>query len=281
MRFRRVLRDLSTADSRIDSPEHSAELRRQRLGNAIPEGQGLELITDATASRATEVASAMRVDDPLQSLPARLNRLETQLQQMQRPGGRLPSGRLVPEYDPSQAAPEETAEVELPPPQRAWGPEQMVGPPDTEQAGDHPTAWASRDPDGGPEWLQAGFDHPVDLVEVRIRESFNPGAISKVTAMVNGQEVVLWEGVEARGQAPRDFLVRVEQNIRADSIMVHMDTTRVQGWNEIDAIELIGRDGSRQWATSAEASSTFAERRPPEAQIGFDFIPPVRRTLTR
>ena len=39
---------------------------------------------------------------------------------------------------------------------------------------------------------------------------------------------------------------------------LHLDTTRVSGWNEIDAVELIGRDGSRQWATSAKASSSYA-----------------------
>ena len=41
---------------------------------------------------------------------------------------------------------------------------------------------------------------------------------------------------------------------------IHLDTTRVPGWNELDAVELVGRDGSRQWATSADASSTYAER---------------------
>ena len=38
---------------------------------------------------------------------------------------------------------------------RAWGPEQVVGPPDTHQAGDIQTAWASRQPDAGEDWLNS------------------------------------------------------------------------------------------------------------------------------
>lgn len=135
-----------------------------------------------------------------------------------------------------------------------------MGAPDTHMAGDIPTAWASRDPDGGAEWLQAGFDQAVEIAEIRIRETYNPGAISKVTALVGGQEVVLWEGTAGGGATPRDFVVRPPFAVEAGSVVVHLDTARVRGWNEIDAVELVGRDGSRQWATSATASSTFADR---------------------
>jgi len=177
----------------------------------------------------------------------------------------------VPEYDPTQPPPAEPMAAQAPeaeaapsqPARRNWGQEQILGAPDTERAGDVPTAWASRDPDGGPEWLQAGFDREVDVVEVRVRETYNPGAISKVTAMVGGQETTLWEGTASGGTVPRDFVVRPPFAVRAQSVVVHLDTTRVSGWNEIDAVELVGRDGSRQWATSADASSTYAERSVP------------------
>jgi hypothetical protein len=176
----------------------------------------------------------------------------------------------VPEYNPYNPTPL-PAEEPTPPTElvatnrsaRAWGPEQIVGPPDTDHAGDLPTAWASLQADGsGAEWLWAGFDRPVWVAEVRIRESFNPGAISKVTAKVGDQEIVLWEGTATGGRAPRDFVIPVTQNISAQSVVVYLDSDRVAGWNEIDAIELVGRDGSRQWASSANASSTYAERTP-------------------
>ena len=49
------------------------------------------------------------------------------------------------------------------------------------------------------------------------------------------------------------------RTIAADQFhRVDFDRARVPGWNEIDAVELVGRDGSRQWATSAKASSSYA-----------------------
>lgn len=147
---------------------------------------------------------------------------------------------------------------------RPWGPEQATGAPDTEQAGDVPTAWASLDPDGGVEWLQADFDQAVTMSEVRIRESFNPGAVSKVVAILqDGKERVLWEGLDPTVDAPADFPVRVNGDIVSKSVKIYLDTTRREGWNEIDAVELVGKDGKRQWASHASASSTYAERAAP------------------
>jgi hypothetical protein len=144
---------------------------------------------------------------------------------------------------------------------RAWGPEQATGAPDTATAGDFQTAWASLLPDGGPEWLQVEFPKPVVLGEVRIRETFNPGAISKITAFLNNQEeVLLWQGESNAPPAPSDMVVKPDSRVLSNRIKVYLDTTRVQGWNEIDAVELVGEDGSRQWASSATASSTYAEK---------------------
>jgi hypothetical protein len=42
-------------------------------------------------------------------------------------------------------------------PKRAWGPEQMVGEPDTPEAGDHQSAWASRLEDAPDEWLMLEY----------------------------------------------------------------------------------------------------------------------------
>jgi hypothetical protein len=143
---------------------------------------------------------------------------------------------------------------------RSWGPEQVVGQANTHQPGDIPTAWASRRPDGGEEWLHVNYDQPVDIAEVRVRETYNPGAIAKITAFLpNGQEVTIWEGTEPITEAPIDTAFAPSTRVQANSVKIYMDTRRVPGWNEIDAVELIGRDGTRQWATSATASSTYAE----------------------
>ena len=150
---------------------------------------------------------------------------------------------------------------------RSWGPEQIAGPPDTLMAGDRPTAWASLEPDGGMEWLQADYADPVDVAQVRVLENDNPGAVVKITGYLeNGGEVVLWQGNEPRLPPPADQVFNVPGGYRVRSVRVHLDTAKVPGWNEIDAVELIGRDGSRQWAAGASASSTYAN---PRGTTGF------------
>lgn len=145
---------------------------------------------------------------------------------------------------------------------RSWGPEQITGPPDTAGAGDRTTAWASQAADGGMEWLQADYAQPVEVAQVRVLENDNPGAVVKITGVLEkGGEVVLWQGVEPRLPPPADQVFNVPAGYRVRSVRVHLDTAKVPGWNEIDAVELIGRDGTRQWATGASASSTYASPR--------------------
>lgn len=162
-----------------------------------------------------------------------------------------------------------SAQPALPPqpaaePKRSWGPEQVLGAPDTLEEGDRQTAWASQTPDGAEEWLRLEYDKPVNIAQVRVRETYNPGAVSKVTAFSgNGEEALLWEGRDPTTEAPDDFVVEVAGNVVSKSVKLYLDSPRVPGWNEIDAVELVGKDGSRQWATGATASSTFATRATP------------------
>ena len=195
------------------------------------------------------------------NLPKRVTVLENQVRALQ--------GRLSPEYDPTIATAEPDPDTNAPP-KRNWGPEQALGPPDTERDADSVTAWTSLETDNGPEWLSLGFNQTVELAQVRIRESYNAGAITKVTTVANGAEIILWEGNSARGKAPRDFVVNPPAGTQANSVIIYLDTKRVAGWNEIDAVELVGRDGSRQWATSASASSTYADRAGAAQAIQFD-----------
>jgi hypothetical protein len=101
----------------------------------------------------------------------------------------------------------------------------------------------------------------VEPAEIRVRETFNPGAITHVTVLAaDGQEVTIWSGVDIAGPAPYEASFANTQLLVTRTVTVHLDTARVPGWNEIDAVELIGRDGSRQWATKATASSSYADR---------------------
>ena len=223
--------------------------------------------TTADVDKLAQTVAALKAAPTvaLQQAQTRLVKLETEMEALNHSLAQRGMAAMavpsVPEYDPTQPPPPEPV---VPPPtnvvKRGWSAEQVLGPPDTPTAGDFQTAWTSRDPDGGLEWLTVGFERPTEIAEVRTRESYNPGAIVKVVAQANNQEVVLWEGEASGGRVPRDFVVRPTGSVVAQSVTVHLDTTRVAGWNEIDAVELVGRDGSRQWAVTASASSSYADR---------------------
>lgn len=145
---------------------------------------------------------------------------------------------------------------------RAWGPEQATGPPDTHQAGDIQTAWASRTPDDQDEWLLLEYAEPVAAEAVLVYETYNPGALNRVTVFrLDGEEVEVWKGVDPTprnsGKGVSEIKFRVP--FKTNRVRIHLESTKVPGWNEIDAVGLRDGAGTVHWAVSADASSTYAQ----------------------
>lgn len=156
----------------------------------------------------------------------------------------------------------------------SWSPGQAAGAPDTASHGDFPTAWASQAPDAGREWLRVKYAKATEIGEINIHESYNPGAIAKVSAVLpDGGLKVIWEGTESAEEGVIERSLKVPPGVRADQILIELDTARVPGWNEIDAVELIGRDGSRQWAAESTASSHFGQGNPVGEVFYSGFVP--------
>jgi hypothetical protein len=117
-----------------------------------------------------------------------------------------------------------------------WSARQAVGPPDSPES-DSRTAWAAKDADGGPEWLRLKFVLPVQARRLRVHENLTPGGIVRVDAVgEDGRPSLLWEGtdlglpwfeIELRGEVVRELRIVI-------------DTRRHAGWEEIDAVELVG-----------------------------------------
>jgi hypothetical protein len=148
---------------------------------------------------------------------------------------------------------------------RSWGVEQACGPPDTPFAGDCTTAWASRTQDGQDEWLRLHYGRAVVPAEVHVYETYNPGALCRITARKpGGEEVEIWSGSDPVGRNVGAGLARiaVQCDFPTDCITIHLKSTQVPGWNEIDAVALVAKDCGVQWASSAEASSDYAELQP-------------------
>ncbi|MFN4258505.1 MAG: hypothetical protein ACK4RK_04360 [Gemmataceae bacterium] len=150
----------------------------------------------------------------------------------------------------------------IPTVKRAWGPEQATGKPDTTASGDFGTAWASLTPDTRDEWLMLEYDQPVMPQSIKVYETWNPGAILKVTAYrLDGREVEVWYGEDPTSTSKDMGMseLKLKADFPTNRIMLHLDSREVRGWNEIDAVALVDRSGKEQWATSAEASSTSAD----------------------
>ncbi|MBI4565178.1 MAG: hypothetical protein HY716_10845 [Planctomycetes bacterium] len=124
-----------------------------------------------------------------------------------------------------------------------WNAIQACGKPDTEEDGDQATAWASMDPDGGEEWLELTYKHEIRPARVRVHETFNPGAVVKI----EGQDAekkwhVLWKGKDTNEESPGYLDVSFDPPAFATRVIrVTLDTESVEGWNEIDAVQLIGK----------------------------------------
>jgi enterochelin esterase-like enzyme len=123
-----------------------------------------------------------------------------------------------------------------------WSARQACGKPDTDEAGDLPTAWASQASDGGEEWLELTYKAAVRPARVRIHETFNPGAVVKIEALDPEKNWhVLWKGKDTTAEAPGYLEVRFDPpNFATRVLRVTLDTSEVGGWNEIDAVQLIG-----------------------------------------
>jgi hypothetical protein len=152
---------------------------------------------------------------------------------------------------------------QLPQPKRSWGPEQATGSPDS-GSGDQGTAWASATEDKAIEWLVLEYAEAAKPVELQLYENYNPGAVVKVTGFDNPEkEITLWEAAEKSKPAEKNFGV-LSLPLKADAatkrIKLYIDSPKVKGWNEIDAVGLVDDKGKLHWAVRAGASSTYADR---------------------
>jgi hypothetical protein len=148
-----------------------------------------------------------------------------------------------------------------PQPRRPWGPEQLIGPPDTwPRSGDVQTAWASLSEDGQDEWLLLEYPEPVQPQAVIVYATFNPGAVARVSVFrLDGDEVEVWKGQDPTpiGSGKGVSVIPFRVNFKTNRVRIELRSKDVSGWNEIDAVGLRA-GGKTHWVAAAEASSTYA-----------------------
>jgi len=143
-----------------------------------------------------------------------------------------------------------------------WSAMQAAGPPNADPRRDDPKAWAPRDPQMGRQWLELQYPAADRLSGVRVYEVNSPGAVAEVQARdAAGEWHVLWRGRTNAGAKPLEITFTTTA-FATRVLRLVLDTDRASGWNEIDAVEALGRAGA-QFAKRATASSSYAQRSQP------------------
>lgn len=128
----------------------------------------------------------------------------------------------------------------------SWAPDQLTAKPDVEHYGDDGKAWASLEQDKGLEWVKLTYPKAVFATEVRVRQTYNPGAIIKVELIDdNGKSHTVWEGVD-KTKYEKDKIQYLKVSFdkttyKTKIVKITLATNSVPGWNEIDAVQLVGQ----------------------------------------
>ncbi|TMB13265.1 MAG: hypothetical protein E6J65_25395, partial [Deltaproteobacteria bacterium] len=131
---------------------------------------------------------------------------------------------------------------------------QATGKPDTSTHADAKTAWAPRSQDGTTEWLELTYERAVKPAAINIRETFNPGFVTKVEAYNadGAQWLVLWQGKDPTTKESMVFSPPLSKAaFTTKRIRLTIDTN-VPGWNEVDAVELVAQ--SPPWLSTGEVA---------------------------
>lgn len=120
---------------------------------------------------------------------------------------------------------------------------QATGAPNVDKYGDDGSAWAPKTPDSGIEWLDLKYPKPVYANEVRVRESCGSGAVVKVEVFdEKGEAHSVWQGNDPTKELNYLIVKFPKTAFKADRVKVTLATNVVPGWNEIDAVQLVGTD---------------------------------------
>jgi hypothetical protein len=125
----------------------------------------------------------------------------------------------------------------------SWSANQVTGKPDVDKYGDDGHAWAPKTQDAGIEWLDLKYPRPVHATEVRIRESCGSGAVIRVELFdEKGTPHIIWAGNDPTTGLNYLMVKFPRTEYKSDRVKVTLATNVIPGWNEIDAVQLVGKD---------------------------------------
>jgi len=125
-----------------------------------------------------------------------------------------------------------------------WSASQAVGEPNVNECGDNSSAWASSSATSL-EWLILDYETPVVPTEILIIQNYNPSQVVEVHGVdLEGYDYLIWQGEpEWVDTCPDEMTITIdlEEEIVINQVVIVVDQSIMGwGWNEIDAVELVG-----------------------------------------
>lgn len=127
-----------------------------------------------------------------------------------------------------------------------WAAFQATGEPNTPKCGDYKTAWAAAG-SYTREWLILYYPKPVYAVEVNIYQTYHPDQIVLVDLIdLQGIFVPVYTA-EPRQSGTCPYILNIStafSGVLAQGVRITIDQSILNlGWNEIDAVEVVGAPG--------------------------------------
>jgi hypothetical protein len=128
-----------------------------------------------------------------------------------------------------------------------WVATQAAGGPNTPECGDFGTAWASSG-SNTVEWINLYVQVPVYPTEVHIIQTYNPDQVVRIDLIdMQGEFVTVYTGQPKVVDDPCPYLLSIpisQSDILVQGVRVTIDQSVLGlGWNEIDAVEIVGAPG--------------------------------------
>lgn len=123
-----------------------------------------------------------------------------------------------------------------------WSPQAATGAPDVTECSDDANAWASQG-DDTVEWLELTYATPVYATAVKVLQTYNPTQITKIELMEpNGTLHSVYNQKPKEVTCPQALTISFQKTTYlVNRVKITIDQSVLGlGWNEIDAVELVG-----------------------------------------
>lgn len=146
-------------------------------------------------------------------------------------------GSLIRQWGSDAAASTQYADPE-------WSAENATGAPDTPLCGDYQSAYASSASDGI-DTLAITYTVPVYATSLNIIQSFNPNQVTEVELIgIDGDRFLVYSNPPVQIDQPCPYTLSISFErapFKVEAVHIKIDQSVLGlGWNEIDAVELVG-----------------------------------------